>query len=291
MLVKNRKILVFMLLFSFLISMFVFTSSSFAEEKSGSEKVAEFPKLSDLDGKKISMLTGAPFTEYVDKYVKGAKYSFYDNFADILNALRVGKIDAALNNTAVAEFQANKFEEFAVIDQCIEEMEFGIAFKKGNPEQKKWAEGLKKVGKDEVDRLWDIWVGADESKKILQEQDWPGKNGSVKIGVIDNLEPMGYIGEDEKIVGFDPALILSIAKVLDIKVEFIGMELAGLLPAVESGKVDFAIGSMLITKSRLETMDMIPYHSGNVVLITRNAAKKSEKESSSLNNFKKQIVN
>ncbi|MCR5623910.1 MAG: ABC transporter substrate-binding protein/permease [Lachnospiraceae bacterium] len=244
-------------------------ASGESSESGSSEAIPEFSDFSDLDGKRVSMLSGAPFSDQVDKYVDGAKYTYYDSFADIILALKSGKTDAALNNSAVAEYQANQDPALVVMEQPLQEMEFGIAFKKGSPEVEKWQKAIEEVGEEEINRLWDIWIGSDESKKILPEQDWPGNNGTVKVAIIDNLEPMGYRGDNESIVGFDPALLLTVAKQLDVKVEFKGMELAALLPSVESGKADLAIGSMLITGARLESMDMVPYHSGNVVLLVR----------------------
>ena len=239
---------------------------------SASEKTPEFSDFSGLDGKRVAMLSGAPFADQVDKVVKDAKYSYYDSFADIILALEANKIDAALNNSAVAEYQANKDERLAVMVDPLQEMDFGIAFKKGSDQVETWTDGLNQVGEDEIEKLWDIWIGADDSKKVLPEQDWPGENGTVKVAILDNLEPMGYRGNGETVIGFDAAVILAIAEKLDVKVEFKGMELAALLPTVSSGKADLAIGSMLITDARLETMDMIPYHSGNLVLLVRNEA-------------------
>ena len=102
------------------------------KDDSASEKTPEFSDFSGLDGKRVAMLSGAPFADQVDKVVKDAKYSYYDSFADIILALEANKIDAALNNSAVAEYQANKDERLAVMVDPLQEMDFGIAFKKGS---------------------------------------------------------------------------------------------------------------------------------------------------------------
>ncbi|MCR5203202.1 MAG: transporter substrate-binding domain-containing protein [Lachnospiraceae bacterium] len=251
-----------------------------SDSKTDDTITPEYSSFKELQGKNFGILTGAPFDELVSKHIKGAKFSYYDSFADILLALKAGKIDAAVNNSAVALYQSNTDEDLALMEVPLQEMYFGIAFNKGDKEAEKWKKALDEVGEEEIEKLWKIWLGTDDSKKKIPKQDWPGKNGTVKVAQLDNLEPMSYRGDNGELQGFDPAVLLTLAKHLDVKVEFEGMELSALLPYVASGKADFAMGSMLINADRLETMDMVPYHSGNLQLVVRSkaAGKKMESE-------------
>ena len=64
------------------------------------------------------------------------------------------------------------------------------------------------------------------------------------------MQPAAYINAAGDVLGFEPEILLMIAKKLDYKVEFIPMEFAALIASVESGKADVCAGSLIITEER-----------------------------------------
>ena len=71
--------------------------------------LAEYSEYSDLSGKKVSMLTGAPFEELVRSKVPDVgEFSFFNNTPDMILALKSGKTDAFLTNNAVAALAVNR---------------------------------------------------------------------------------------------------------------------------------------------------------------------------------------
>ena len=239
------------------------------------EKEAELQEYSDLSGKTVSMLTGAPFEELArSKNENIADFTFFNNTPDMLLALEAGKTDAVLINNAIAALAANRNEKLAVFPQNLQDSVFGIAFRKNDPARDEWQKAYDLITEEEKQALWEKWTGSDESAKVLPEQSWPGSNGTVQAAVCDTLEPMSYAGEGGKLIGFDVEMILLMAEKLDVHVEFTGMEFAAILATVQSGKATLGAGSIIVTNERRELVDFIEYYPAAFVLIVR--AKQSE---------------
>ena len=99
----------------------------------------EFTDFSDLSGKTVSMLTGAPFEELVRSKVPDVgAFSSFNNMPDILLALKSGKTDAFLINNAIATLAVNRDPELALFPQNLQDGAFGFAFAKGDPRRDAW---------------------------------------------------------------------------------------------------------------------------------------------------------
>ena len=153
-------------------------------------RTPEYRSFSDLDGKRVSMLDGAPFEELVRSKAPGvAEFSYFSTMTDILAALKSGKTDAALINNAVGALAVARNSGLALFPQPLAESRFGIAFPKGSPELARWQGALDAIPEDVKRAAWEKWTGPDESAKILPEQDWPGLGGTVRAAVVDTIEP------------------------------------------------------------------------------------------------------
>ena len=243
-----------------------------AEQAGKGTAVPEYGDFSELSGKTVSMLTGAPFEELVrSKAPDVGRFTYYNNMADIILALKAGKTDACLNNNAVGQLAVNRDPKIALFPQSLQESAFGIAFAEGDPSRDKWQAAFDSIDENTVRAVWEKWTGADDSVKILPSQDWPGLNGTVKAAVVDTLEPMSYTGPNGQLMGFDIEVILLMAKELDVHVEFTGMELSAILASVQSGKALLGAGSIIITPEREEAVDFISYYPAAFVLVVRSA--------------------
>ncbi len=247
---------------------------------------AEYTSFQDLNGKTVSMLTGAPFEELISSRVPHVKeFTYFTSLADMLLGLKSRKTDAAFLNNAVADLAVNKDPEIAVFPEDLGKTGFGIAFTKGDERVSEWQKAYDTIPDKTKDELWKKWTGADESVKVVPEQDWPGTNGTIEVAACDTLQPMSYVGEGGQLSGFDIEIILLMAKELDVHVNFTGMDFAAALATVESGKADMACGSIVITDERKEKMDFIEYYPAYYVLVVR-AAGTSEADNSFLGNVK-----
>ena len=239
-----------------------------------SPEEAEVPELkdfSDLEGKTVSMLTGAPFEELVKSKAPGvAKFTTYNNNPDMVLALKSGKTDAVLSNNAVITLAVNRNKGIVPFPQHLQDGVFGFAFAKGSPLRDQWQAAYDRIPEATIEELWKKWTGSDESRKILPEQDWPGTNGTVRVAACDTLEPMSYAGEGGELKGFDVEMILLLAKELDVHVEFTGMEFSAILSSVQADKADIGIGSIIASDERRESVDFVDYYPAAFTLMVRS---------------------
>ena len=237
----------------------------------------EYTEYTDLSGKTVSMLTGAPFEELVSSKVPDVgEFTYFSGMPDMILALKSQKTDAVLNNNAIASLAVNRNPDLELFPQSLKDGVFGIAFDKGSPERDKWQAAYDTVSGETKQALWDKWTGSDESAKTMPAQDWPGKNGTVTAAVCDTLEPMSYTGEGGEVKGFDAEMILLMAKELDVHVDFKAMEFAAILSYVQSGKALLGAGSIIVTDERKQAVDFVEYYPASFVLIVRATNPKNE---------------
>ncbi|MCR5008929.1 MAG: ABC transporter permease subunit [Oribacterium sp.] len=236
------------------------------------DKEPEFKTFDELKGRTISMITGAPFENMILSKVSDVKeFTYFTTMPDMMLAIRTGKTDAGLMNNAVAELAANKDPDLCVFPQSLGDTAFGLGFKKGDERRDVWQEAFDRIPAETKEALWKKWTGADDSIKTIPEQDWPGSNGTVNAACCDALEPMSYMGEGGKCLGFDIETILLIAKELDVHVNFIPMDFAAVLSSLEAEKADVICGSIVTTAERKEKMDFLEYAPASFVFIVRTA--------------------
>ena len=234
------------------------------------ESAAEYSEYSDLSGKRVSMLTGAPFEELVRSKVPDVgEFSYFNSAPDTILALKSGKTDAFLTNNAVGALAVNRNPELALFPQDLDTSAFGIAFAKGDPARDMWQAAYDAISEETKNALWEKWTGSDDSVKLLPEQDWPGSNGTVQAAVCDSLEPMSYMGNGGQPMGFDIEMILLMAKELDVHVEFTGMEFSAIMSSVQAGKALLGAGSIIATDERKQSVDFVEYYPAAFVLVVR----------------------
>ena len=93
----------------------------------------EYTDFSELNGKTIAMLTGAPYKDMISSYIPHVKkFEYFNNVADMLMALEDNKNDAYMTSDAVALLASNKDDRIALFPEPLMETDYGFAFKKGN---------------------------------------------------------------------------------------------------------------------------------------------------------------
>ena len=245
------------------------------------DAVPEYTAFSDLKGKTVSMLTGAPFEELVrSKEPDVGEFTFFNNMPDMILALKSGKIDALLNNNAIAQLAVNRNPDLCLFPQSLKDGTFGFAFAKGDPRRDEWQAAFDRIPEETKQAAWEKWTGSDEAAKVLPEQDWPGSNGTMTVAACDTLEPMSYAGEGGVLQGFDIELLLLTAKELDIHLDFTGLEFSSVLASVQAGKADIGTGSVIITDERKEAVDFVEYYPASFELVVRAAGESAAPEKS-----------
>ena len=256
----------------FIFSLFIVLSCG-AEERQPEYRQAE-----EMGGAEVGLLTGMPFESMITEKIPDiGGFSYFVSLPDEILALKGGKIDAIFINNALIDFAAAHNDDIIKMDEHYLDSSFGFAFPKGDPQRDIWQAVIDRMKEDgTIDALWGKWMGSSTGDKTVPEQDWPGKNGTIRAACADAFEPMSYVGADREMMGFDVEILLLAAKELDVKVEFSPMDFGSLMPTVQSGKADMAIGDIVITTERSEIMDFVPYAPAYFTMLIRLKANEEE---------------
>lgn len=110
------------------------------------------------------------------------------------------------------------------------------------------------------------------------QQESAGNAKTLTIATSADFPPFEYheiIDGKDAITGFDIELIQEIGKELGMEVKIEDMSFDGVIPAVETGKVDLGISGISYTEKRAEKVDFSDpyYYSAQTILIKKDAEK------------------
>ncbi len=244
------------------------------EETITDEGVPEYTALSQLSGKVVTCQSGSIADILVESAVQGVSFSYFNSRTDQLAALRNGKVEAAPFDEPVAKLAAAQNPDFAVLPEKIVEDHYGIAMQKNSELTAQVNEAIAQLKADgTLEQMKAKWTGSDESAKVLPQLDYPGTNGTLRVVHTTATEPMEYVGADGTAVGFDLEMMLYIGRILERKVEFTDVDFSGLIPMLQSGKADAAVGCLSITDERKKMVDMSDaYYDGGLYFVVRKVA-------------------
>ncbi len=234
----------------------------------------EMATIEELDGKRIGMLNGAAFDQLMEQNLDGTyEISYYNSVADAVAALKSGRIDAYVDDDPVIHLAVSRNDGIAVMPESFMEDDYGFVFAKGNPIVSDVDRVIEQFRADgTLDDLKSRWTGSDEAAKVLPEQDWDAPNGVLTMVVDDASEPMSYVGEGGKVMGYSCELGMLIAKELGYRLDIKSMAFASVLASIQSGKADFGGGNVSITDERKQTLDFsVPDYYGAARFAVRAA--------------------
>jgi len=95
------------------------------------------------------------------------------------------------------------------------------------------------------------------------------KSGELRVGTSADSPPLTMHDREGKLMGFEVDLAQALADDMKVKVRFVEMPFAELIPALERGDIDLAVAGMTITPERNARIAFAgPYYvSGNTLLV------------------------
>lgn len=95
-------------------------------------------------------------------------------------------------------------------------------------------------------------------------------DGTLKVGLNAQFPPFESMGgpNGEEYYGFDIDLAFELGNQLNMAIEIVDMDFDGLIPALQSGKVDLCISGMTITPDRQKNVNFsTPYYTATQVVV------------------------
>ncbi|MBP7175552.1 MAG: ABC transporter permease subunit [Thermoclostridium sp.] len=232
----------------------------------------EYTKLSQLEGKKLATMTGTVFDQLVGAVIPNTTYLYFNDIADMLPALRSGKVDGVTADEPVAKYMAALNPDVAILPEYVMHDRYGVALAKDSPLTADFTRELEMLAADGTrDKVFAKWSGTNIEAKTLPSLDYPASNGTLRVACAVGSEPMVYSGSDGKPLGFEVEMVVRVAQSLGMKVELMPVSFDAMLSMLQSGKADVAMGSMSITDERKKVVDMVEDYTGGIVILVRKS--------------------
>lgn len=231
--------------------------------------------ISLLYGKRIGIAAGTITHETIlELFPKFKRTDFheYPSIMDAVMALEHKKVDAVVYDLPFFELLEKQNDKVKIFKRNLSDDYFGFAFRKNNNSlYPKFANVIKNlIESGKMQEIKDIWIGNDESKKVLPVQNWPNPNGTFIYATDLDSAPMGYWGPNNKPIGFELNIIYEAAKELGMHVQVSITNSDGRVLSLLSGKADIGGGMISITPERAQQMNFVKYYKSSPSILVRN---------------------
>ena len=249
-----------------------------------SEKPASsalYTDISQFNGKKIGVPLGTDNGQLVEAKIPGAEVVYFNDVGDIIVALKNRKIDAVCCSLISAKCIMRQHDDVTYIPQFLRESFRASTFPKTDKGRKlcaEYAEFIKSLEDNgTLEKLFEKWTNpeGDTPPQLDDYGELPATNGTLKLATDTELEPFSYI-VNNKIQGYDVELAVMFCKAKGYGLEFVPMNISGILAAIRAEKCDFSV-ALTYTEERAQTVLFSPKFNSkpaNVLAVMKE--KKSE---------------
>ncbi|NCC45948.1 MAG: transporter substrate-binding domain-containing protein, partial [Bacteroidia bacterium] len=249
-------------------------------------KETQITSLSMLEGgKTFAVASGTAADKFVLDRFPDVKLEYYNSVMDCALAVKGGKADAAAYDKPVLLNIAGKNEGLTVLEEVIEDDNYGFAVQPGNVELKNTIDEvldeLKSNGMYQEMNL--RWFPKRGEPAPMPQIEFTGENGVLLFGTAAVTEPISFVDGNRNIVGFDIELASYVAQRLGKRLEVVDMEFGAMLPALISGKVEMIGAGLSITEERAKSVLFSKsYYKNGIAVIVRSYDNPEQEESGTL---------
>jgi len=226
-------------------------------------------------GKKIGVITGSVFDRIAEECLPESSVEYINSSADVALALEAGRIDAYIADEPTFRMIQKTYDD-QYIEAALESISYGFIFPKGGEKSEQLREqldlfltGLRKNGT--LDELYELWLGDDESKKLVDFSGMTGENGELTLAISTDIgAPFAYVKYDQY-AGYDVDIAVRFCREYGYSLRISDYSFSGMLAGVAGGKCDFGASSITVTEERKESLNFsVPNLEDSIVLITKN---------------------
>ena len=233
--------------------------------------VSEVPAVFNaLNGKHVGVVIGSIQDIAVTDMAPGADILRLTSYADMLVALETGKVDVAGSESLTLTFSREVIAKVDSVGAGLTPIPIGACFKQDNTElQQDFNRFLAEIRRDGTyQKIMDRWTGAEDPSSMPIPQS-RGTGRLLRVATFPAMPPFNFINSG-KPSGLEPDLLAEWADRRGWQLEYLIMDFASQIPAVQTGKVDLAMGAISITEERQkQVLFSDGYFTSHIVLITR----------------------
>ena len=219
-----------------------------------SPSTSKLSSVDDLKDKRIGVLMGSAHESYATKTYPQATILQYKSPADVILAVKAGKVDAALYDAEPLREIFRQDSSLGLLGESLFSFDVGVGFsKKNNALKERFNTFLAKAKADGTYKdMIDRWmIKGERSMPLIKTENL---NGILVVGVSDSGLPF-VIVKDNLLVGFDIEMAKRFAASEGKEIQFSNMDFGSLISAVSSGKANMIASSIYITDERKKQID------------------------------------
>lgn len=256
---------------------FTISGVSVVWQKGTANGMEQITTLSQLDGKRICVITGTTGDFAVRDKFKNATILDMNYPADAALAVKTKKADAfVFDKSTMLYLVSRSNNEFTLIPEKLAEADIAIPMKLNDKDlHQRINAAINKFKQDgTLDSMYNRWF----LKNINGTPHMPhipldGYNGIIRIGTCSLEEPFSFISNGE-LVGFDIELAYRMAEQLGVRLELMDISYDAMIMGLQTDKIDVAIANFYKMEERNKRFEFsIPYLRSDIVALVRRHTK------------------
>lgn len=228
------------------------------------------PIFKALTGKRIGVAIGSIQDMNVSRYASGADIQRFSSVTDMLAALQNRKVDIVCQENVTVTANKEIAAQVDTVDAGLPPNPVGVCFPLGDTLlQRDFNRFLADIRADGTYQdIYDKWINADNASLLpVPAQQETGR--TLRIATFPISPPFNFISSGRQ-SGFEIALLSEWSRRRGYRPEYLVMDFASQIPALQTGKADMAIGSVAITEERQkQVLFSDPYNYGRIMFYTR----------------------
>ena len=228
------------------------------------------PAFQALNGKNVAVIIGSIQDIAVTDMAPDANILRMTTQTDLLAALENGKVDAAGGESLTLMFNKELLEKVDSVGAGLTPIPIGACYRLDNTElQQDFNSFLAEIRQDGTyQQILDRWSNADDPSAMAIPQQ-RGTGRTLRVATYPAMPPFNFINSG-KPSGLEPELLTEWANRRNWQLEYLIMDFAAQIPAVQTGKADMAMGAISITEERQkQVLFSDGYIDSHIVLMTR----------------------
>ncbi len=228
------------------------------------------PAFQALNGMNVGVIIGSIQDIAVTDMAPNANIMRLTTQTDLMAALESGKVDAAGSESLTLLFNKELLEKVDSVGAGLTPIPIGACYRLDNTElQQDFNRFLAEIRRDGTyQKILDRWSNADAPSAMAIPQQ-RGTGRTLRVATFPAMPPFNFINTG-KPSGLEPELLTEWANRRNWQLEYLIMDFASQIPAVQTGKADMAMGAISITEERQkQVLFSDGYIESHIVLITR----------------------
>ncbi len=228
------------------------------------------PVFKALKGMNVGVIIGSIQDIAVSNFAPDANILRMASETDLLAALESGKLDAAGSESLTLNFCKEVAAKVDSVSTGLAPIPIAACFRKDNTDlQQDFNSFLADIRRDGTyQQMYDRWQQSDDPSAVTIPQQ-RGTGRTLRVATFPAMPPFNFICSGQP-SGLEPALLTEWANRRNWQLEYLVMDFAAQIPAVQTGKADLAMGAISVTEERQkQVLFSDGYVDSHILLITR----------------------